>query len=488
MEHSSIKKSFSFDDVLIKPARSSVLPSDVSTFTKITSNISLGVPLISSAMDTVTEYRLAIAIAQSGGMGILHKNMSIEEQSQNVSKVKKFETGMVIDPLTILPSATLADALELMKVNEISGIPVVDVDDKLLGILTNRDVRFATNMSQKISELMTSENLVTVKDGISTDDAQKLLHKHRIEKLLVVDDRGKCIGLITVKDIEKSQLHPNASKDQKGRLIVGAAIGVGEEAIHRAEQLVDAGVDVLVIDTAHGHSEKVISTLKEIKSKFSTDVIVGNVATYEATEELIDQGADCVKVGIGPGSICTTRVVAGIGVPQFSAILDCAETAAKKGVPIIADGGIKYSGDIAKALGAGASGVMIGSLFAGTDESPGEVYLFKGRSYKSYRGMGSLGAMARGSADRYFQEEITERNKHVPEGIEGRVPYKGPISPIIYQLVGGLKASMGYTGSKDIVEFKKNVKFVEITGAGLKESHVHDVDITRESPNYPTNI
>ncbi len=488
MEHSSIKKSLSFDDVLIKPARSSVLPSDVSTFTKITSNISLGVPLISSAMDTVTEYRLAIAIAQSGGMGILHKNMSMDEQSQNVSKVKKFETGMVIDPLTILPSATLADALELMKVNEISGIPVVDVDDKLLGILTNRDVRFATNMSQKISELMTSENLVTVKDGISTDDAQKLLHKHRIEKLLVVDDKGKCIGLITVKDIEKSQLHPNASKDQKGRLIVGAAIGVGEEAISRAEQLVDAGVDVLVIDTAHGHSEKVISTLKEIKSKFSIDVIVGNVATNEATEELIDQGADCVKVGIGPGSICTTRVVAGIGVPQFSAILDCAETAAKKGVPIIADGGIKYSGDIAKALGAGASGVMIGSLFAGTDESPGEVYLFKGRSYKSYRGMGSLGAMARGSADRYFQEEITESNKHVPEGIEGRVPYKGPISPIIYQLVGGLKASMGYTGSKDIVEFKKNVKFVEITGAGLKESHVHDVDITRESPNYPTNI
>ena len=488
MEHSSINKSLSFDDVLIKPARSSVLPSEVSTFTKITSNISLGVPLISSAMDTVTEYKLAIAIAQSGGMGILHKNMSIDEQSQNVSKVKKFETGMVIDPLTILPSATLADALELMKVNGISGIPVVDVDDKLLGILTNRDVRFATNMSQKISELMTSENLVTVKDGISTDDAQKLLHKHRIEKLLVVDDKGKCIGLITVKDIEKSQLHPNASKDKKGRLIVGAAIGVGEEAIHRAEQLVDAGVDVLVIDTAHGHSEKVISTLKEIKSKFSTDVIVGNVATNEATEELIDQGADCVKVGIGPGSICTTRVVAGIGVPQFSAILDCAETAAKKGVPIIADGGIKYSGDIAKALGAGASGVMIGSLFAGTDESPGEVYLFKGRSYKSYRGMGSLGAMARGSADRYFQEEITESNKHVPEGIEGRVPYKGPISPIIYQLVGGLKASMGYTGSKDIVEFKKNVKFVEITGAGLKESHVHDVDITRESPNYPTNI
>jgi len=390
---------------------------------------------------------------------------------------------MVIDPLTILPSATLADALELMKVNEISGIPVVDEGDKLLGILTNRDVRFATNMSQKISELMTSENLVTVKDGISTDDAQKLLHKHRIEKLLVVDDKGKCIGLITVKDIEKSQLHPNASKDQKGRLIVGAAIGVGEEAIHRAEQLVDAGVDVLVIDTAHGHSEKVISTLKEIKSKFSTDVIVGNVATNEATKELIDQGADCVKVGIGPGSICTTRVVAGIGVPQFSAILDCAETAAKKGVPIIADGGIKYSGDIAKALGAGASGVMIGSLFAGTDESPGEVYLFKGRSYKSYRGMGSLGAMARGSADRYFQAEI-ETLKLVPEGIEGQVPYKGPSANVIHQLVGGLKSAMGYTGNKNITEMQKNCIFKRISNAGLKESHVHDVTITREAPNY----
>ena len=488
MEHSSIKKSLSFDDVLIKPARSSVLPLDVSTFTKITSNISLGVPLISSAMDTVTEYKLAIAIAQSGGMGILHKNMSIDEQSQNVSKVKKFETGMVIDPLTILPSATLADALELMKVNEISGIPVVDVDDKLLGILTNRDVRFATNMSQKINELMTSENLITVNEGISTEDAKNLLHQHRIEKLMVTDETGKCIGLITVKDIEKSQLNPYASKDSKGRLLVGAAIGVGSEAMIRAEQLIDAGVDVLVIDTAHGHSEKVISTLKNIKSKFSIDVIVGNVATLEATNELINEGADCVKVGIGPGSICTTRVVAGIGVPQFSAIMDCAEIADRKGVPLIADGGIKYSGDIAKALGAGANAVMIGSLFAGTDESPGEVYLFKGRSYKSYRGMGSLGAMARGSADRYFQEEITESNKHVPEGIEGRVPYKGPIAPIVYQLVGGLKASMGYTGSSNIIEFKKNVQFIEITGAGLKESHVHDVDITRESPNYPTNL
>ena len=488
MEHSSIKKSLSFDDVLINPARSSVLPTDVETSTKITSKISLGIPLLSSAMDTVTEYKLAIAVAQAGGMGILHKNMPIALQAQNVSKVKKFETGMVIDPLTISPNASLSDALDLMKNNEISGIPVVDTHDKLLGILTNRDVRFARDMSQKINELMTSENLITVNEGISTEDAKNLLHQHRIEKLMVTDETGKCIGLITVKDIEKSQLNPYASKDSKGRLLVGAAIGVGSEAMTRAEQLIDAGVDVLVIDTAHGHSEKVISTLKNIKSKFSIDVIVGNVATLEATNELINEGADCVKVGIGPGSICTTRVVAGIGVPQFSAIMDCAEIADRKGVPLIADGGIKYSGDIAKALGAGANAVMIGSLFAGTDESPGEVYLFKGRSYKSYRGMGSLGAMARGSADRYFQEEITESNKHIPEGIEGRVPYKGPIAPIVYQLVGGLKASMGYTGSSNIIEFKKNVQFIEITGAGLKESHVHDVDITRESPNYPTNL
>ncbi len=488
MEHSSIKKSLSFDDVLIKPARSSVLPTDVETSTKITSKITLGIPLLSSAMDTVTEYKLAIAVAQAGGMGILHKNMPIALQAQNVSKVKKFETGMVIDPLTISPNASLSDALDLMKNNEISGIPVVDTHDKLLGILTNRDVRFARDMSQKINELMTSENLITVNEGISTEDAKNLLHQHRIEKLMVTDETGKCIGLITVKDIEKSQLNPYASKDSKGRLLVGAAIGVGSEAMTRAEQLIDAGVDVLVIDTAHGHSEKVISTLKNIKSKFSIDVIVGNVATLEATNELINEGADCVKVGIGPGSICTTRVVAGIGVPQFSAIMDCAEIADRMGIPLIADGGIKYSGDIAKALGAGANAVMIGSLFAGTDESPGEVYLFKGRSYKSYRGMGSLGAMARGSADRYFQEEITESNKHVPEGIEGRVPYKGPIAPIVYQLVGGLKASMGYTGSSNIIEFKKNVQFIEITGAGLKESHVHDVDITRESPNYPTNL
>jgi len=375
-----------------------------------------------------------------------------------------------------------------MRSHEISGIPVVDGNDILLGILTNRDVRFAKNMDQNIQELMTSKNLVTVKEGISSNEAEDLLHKHRIEKLLVVDDNDKCIGLITVKDIEKSQLNPNSSKDNKGRLIVGAAVGVGDEAIKRAESLIDAGVDILVVDTAHGHSEKVIEAVKQIRSMSNVEMIIGNVATREATKELIDVGADCIKVGIGPGSICTTRVVAGIGVPQFSAVLECAEEASRHNIPIIADGGIKFSGDIAKAIGAGANAVMIGSLFAGTDESPGEVYLFKGRSYKSYRGMGSLGAMSRGSADRYFQEEIKESNKHVPEGIEGRVPYKGPLTPIIYQLVGGLKASMGYTGSKDISDFKKNVKFVQITSAGLKESHVHDVDITRESPNYPTNV
>lgn len=488
MEQSSIPKSLAFDDVLIKPARSTVLPKAVITKTRLTKNVNLGIPLLSSAMDTVTEYKLAIAIAQAGGMGILHKNMSIEEQSQNVARVKKFETGMVIDPVTISPDKTLSDALELMRLHEISGIPVVDSKDILLGILTNRDVRFATNLDQNVKELMTSKNLVTVKEGIKTNEAQNLLHKHRIEKLLVVDDNNKCIGLITVKDIEKSRLNPNASKDTKGRLLVGAAVGVGEEAIKRSELLIDSGVDVLVIDTAHGHSEKVIETVKKIKSMSKTELIVGNVATGEATKELIGIGADCIKVGIGPGSICTTRVVAGIGVPQFSAVLECAEEAYKNNVSVIADGGIKYSGDIAKAIGAGANAVMIGSLFAGTDESPGEVYLFKGRSYKSYRGMGSLGAMARGSADRYFQEEIKEINDHVPEGIEGRVPYKGPLSPIIYQLVGGLKASMGYTGSKDINAFKKNVRFVQITSAGLKESHVHDIDITRESPNYPTNV
>ena len=489
MESNSIHTALSFDDVLIKPAQSSVLPNEAITLTNITKNIKLAIPLSSSAMDTVTEYKVAITMAQSGGLGIIHKNMSIQEQADQVKWVKRYETGMVVNPVTISPDKTLLDALNLMKAENISGIPVVeDSSNKLVGILTNRDVRFATDDSQLIKELMTSKNLITVSGAVSTAEAKNLLHKHRIEKLIVVDAEYRCTGLITVKDIEKSQLYPNATKDNKGSLMVGAAIGVGDEALKRAKQLIDVGVDVLVVDTAHGHSDKVLSTVQEIKKITKVDVIAGNVATKEATRALIDAGADCVKVGIGPGSICTTRIVAGIGVPQFSAILECAEEATKAGIAIIGDGGIKFSGDIAKAIGAGAKAVMVGSLFAGTDESPGEVYLFKGRSYKSYRGMGSLGAMARGSADRYFQEEIKETMKLVPEGVEGRVPYKGSLEPIIHQLVGGLKSSMGYTGSKDIENFQSRVEFVRITSAGLRESHVHDIDVTRESPNYPTNI
>jgi IMP dehydrogenase len=489
MESNSIHTALSFDDVLIKPAQSSVLPNEAITLTNITKNIKLAIPLISSAMDTVTEYKVAITMAQSGGLGIIHKNMSIQEQADQVKWVKRYETGMVVNPVTISPDKTLLDALNLMKAENISGIPVVeDSSNKLVGILTNRDVRFATDDSQLIKELMTSKNLITVSGAVSTAEAKNLLHKHRNEKLIVVDAEYRCTGLITVKDIEKSQLYPNATKDNKGSLMGGAAIGVGDEALKRAKQLIDVGGDVLVVDTAHGHSDKVLSTVQEIKKITKVDIIAGNVATKEATRALIDAGADCVKVGIGPGSICTTRIVAGIGVPQFSAILECAEEATKAGIAIIGDGGIKFSGDIAKAIGAGAKAVMVGSLFAGTDESPGEVYLFKGRSYKSYRGMGSLGAMARGSADRYFQEEIKETMKLVPEGVEGRVPYKGPLEPIIHQLVGGLKSSMGYTGSKDIENFQSRVEFVRITSAGLRESHVHDIDVTRESPNYPTNI
>ena len=436
MESNSIHTALSFDDVLIKPAQSSVLPNEATTLTNITKNIKLAIPLISSAMDTVTEYKVAISMAQSGGLGIIHKNMSIQEQADQVKWVKRYETGMVVNPVTISPDKTLLDALNLMKAENISGIPVVeDSSNKLVGILTNRDVRFATDDTQLIKELMTSKNLITVNDAVNTTEAKNLLHKHRIEKLIVVDNEYRCTGLITVKDIEKSQLYPNATKDSKGSLRVGAAIGVGDEAIKRAKQLIAVGVDVLVIDTAHGHSDKVLSTVQEIKKISKVDIIAGNVATKEATKALIDAGADCVKVGIGPGSICTTRIVAGIGVPQFSAILECAVEAKKAGIAVIGDGGIKYSGDIAKAIGAGAKAVMVGSLFAGTDESPGEVYLFKGRSYKSYRGMGSIGAMARGSADRYFQEEIKETMKLVPEGVEGRVPYKGPLEPIVHQLV-----------------------------------------------------
>jgi len=481
-----IAEALTFDDVLIKPAASDVLPAQVQTNTRITKKIDLKIPLLSSAMDTVTESAMAIVMAQHGGMGVIHKNLDIAQQAEEVRRVKKFESGMVVNPITIHPDQTLADALGLMDDNHISGIPVVErSSNKLVGILTNRDVRFASNRAQPVSELMTHEGLVTVTENVDTVEAKKLLHQHRIEKLLVVDDAYRCTGLITVKDIEKAKLHPNACKDDSGRLRVAAATGVGEAGFERAAALVEAGVDVLVIDTAHGHSSGVIKAVEQIKAKFgNTQIIAGNVATAAAVKALAEAGADAVKVGIGPGSICTTRIVAGVGVPQLTAILDCGETAQKLDVPIIADGGIKFSGDIAKAMAAGASTCMVGSLLAGTDEAPGEVILYQGRSYKSYRGMGSVGAMARGSADRYFQQDVQDNLKLVPEGIEGRVPYKGPAGQIIHQLVGGLKASMGYTGSATLADFRERAEFVRITNAGLRESHTHDVTITREAPNY----
>jgi len=483
-----IREALTFDDVLLTPARSEVLPSQTDTRTHLTRSIELGIPLISAAMDTVTEAALAIAMAQAGGLGVIHKNLSIAEQAGEVRKVKKFESGMVVNPVTIHPEATLADALKLMADHKISGIPVVERGSgKLAGIVTNRDVRFATDPKQRIAELMTREELVTVREGVAMGEAKRLLHKHRIEKLLVVDGDFRCVGLITVKDIEKAQTYPHACKDEKGRLRVGAAVGVGKAGIERAEALFDAGVDLLVVDTAHGHSEGVLATVAEVRklSNYS-QLLAGNVATSDGAKALIDAGADAVKVGIGPGSICTTRVVAGVGVPQLTAIVDAAEACRKQGVPVISDGGIKTSGDLAKALAGGADCAMIGSLFAGTDESPGEVYLYQGRSYKAYRGMGSLGAMARGSADRYFQAEVADALKLVPEGIEGRVPYRGPVATIVHQLVGGLRSALGYTGSRSIADLQKNAKFVRITGAGLRESHVHDVAITREAPNYWT--
>lgn len=481
-----ITEALTFDDVLIKPAASEVLPAQVQTNTRITKNISLNIPLLSSAMDTVTESAMAIVMAQNGGMGVIHKNLGIIQQAEEVRRVKKFESGMVVNPITIHPDQTLADALDLMDNNHISGIPVVERgSNKLVGILTNRDVRFASNRSQPVSELMTFEGLVTVTENVDTQEAKKLLHQHRIEKLLVVDDAYRCTGLITVKDIEKAKLHPNACKDESGRLRAAAATGVGESGFERATALVEAGVDVLVIDTAHGHSSGVIKAVEQIKAKFGdTQIIAGNVATADAVKALSEAGADAVKVGIGPGSICTTRIVAGVGVPQLTAVLECGEMAHKLDIPIIADGGIKFSGDIAKAMAAGASTCMVGSLLAGTDEAPGEVILYQGRSYKSYRGMGSVGAMARGSADRYFQEDVQDNLKLVPEGIEGRVPYKGPAGQIIHQLVGGLKASMGYTGSATLADFRTRAEFVRITNAGLRESHAHDVTITQEAPNY----
>ncbi len=481
-----IEEALTFDDVLLVPAASSVLPADADTSTRLTREIKLGVPLVSSAMDTVTESALAIAMAQLGGLGVIHKNLDVQGQADEVRKVKKFESGIVVNPVTINASQPLADALQSMVDHGISGIPVLDGEDgKLVGIITNRDVRFATNTTQPVSELMTHENLITVTEDVGREEAKKLLHQHRIEKLLVVDDDYRCTGLITVKDIEKSQRYPHACKDEKGRLRVAGATGVGADGIARAEALLEAGVDVVMVDTAHGHSQGVLETLRGIKKQSNyAQVVAGNIATAEAADALIEAGADAVKVGIGPGSICTTRIVAGVGVPQLAAILGVVESCRKAGIPIIADGGIKFSGDLAKAIAAGADCAMIGSLLAGTEESPGEVFLYKGRSYKSYRGMGSVGAMARGSADRYFQEEVSDDLKLVPEGVEGRVPYKGPASNVVHQLVGGLRAAMGYTGNATIADMQDNCRFLKITSAGLSESHVHDVAITREAPNY----
>ncbi|MBB3592385.1 IMP dehydrogenase [Rhizobium sp. BK529] len=475
-----------FDDVLLQPGHSEVLPGQTSVATRLAPDFELNIPIISAAMDTVTEGRLAIAMAQAGGIGVIHKNLTPAEQAEQVRQVKKFESGMVVNPVTIGPDATLADALALMKMHGISGIPVVEKSGLLVGILTNRDVRFASDPAQKIFELMTRDNLVTVKESVDQQEAKRLLHAHRIEKLLVVDGEGRCVGLITVKDIEKAQLNPNASKDAQGRLRAAAAVGVGDDGFERAERLIDAGVDLLVVDTAHGHSARVLEAVGRVKKlSNSVRIMAGNVATYDGTKALIDSGADVVKVGIGPGSICTTRVVAGVGVPQLAAIMSAVEAAKAQNIPVIADGGIKFSGDVAKAIASGASAVMIGSLLAGTDESPGEVYLYQGRSFKAYRGMGSVGAMARGSADRYFQAEVRDTLKLVPEGIEGQVPYKGPVSGVLHQLAGGLKAAMGYVGGKDIKEFQERATFVRISSAGLRESHPHDVTITRESPNYP---
>jgi IMP dehydrogenase len=485
----NIREALTFDDVLLVPAASSVLPGQVDTRTHLTRTIELGIPLISAAMDTVTEAGLAIAMAQAGGMGVVHRNLNPEQQAEHVRRVKKFESGMVINPVTIGPGATLADALSLMERHHISGIPVVEgtgKPGKLVGILTNRDVRFARDPRQSVRELMTKERLVTVRENVPLEEAKQLLHKYRIEKLLVVNEDYLCVGLITVKDIEKAQKYPNACKDERGRLRVAAATGVGEDGIARALALLEAECDVIVVDTAHGHSRGVLETIARIKRESNyAQVIAGNVATADGAKALIDAGADAIKVGIGPGSICTTRIIAGVGVPQLTAIMDASEAAKARGVPVIADGGIKYSGDLAKAIAAGADCAMIGQLLAGTDESPGEVFLFQGRSYKGYRGMGSLGAMARGSADRYFQAEVKDTLKLVPEGVEGQVPYKGPAGTVVHQIVGGLRAAMGYTGCATIEEFQRKVEFVRITNAGFGESHVHGVLVTRESPNYP---
>ena len=488
-ESSKISEGLTFDDVLLVPGASEVQPNGVDTTTQLTQTIRLHIPILSAAMDTVTEAEMAIALAQNGGLGILHRNMDAATQADHVRRVKRFESSMVVDPITIHPDATLQEALDLMKKSKISGIPVTEKNGRLVGILTNRDVRFADNPHQPVRELMTSENLVKVYNKVDKDEARKLLHKFRIEKLLVVDDNERCIGLVTVRDIEKSQFFPHATKDEQDRLRVGAAVGTGDvNGLERALMLADAGLDLVVVDTAHGHSRLVLDTVEQIRKRGrnSLQIMAGNVATADAAKALIDAGADAVKVGIGPGSICTTRIVAGVGVPQLTAIMNVSEACRKRKIPVIADGGIKYSGDFAKAIAAGADCAMMGSMFAGTDEAPGEVILYQGRSYKSYRGMGSVGAMTQGSADRYFQAGVSQSSKLVPEGIEGRVPYKGPMANVVHQMVGGLRAAMGYTGCATIEEMKDKTEFLRMTSAGYRESHVHNVTITREAPNYRT--
>jgi IMP dehydrogenase len=489
-----LREALTFDDVLLRPGLSEVMPSDADIRTRITREIPLNIPIIASAMDTVTEAKMAIAMAQAGGLGVIHRNLEPEAQAAQVRQVKKFESGMVVNPVTIAPEATLADALTLMQDHGISGIPVVQGGGtgragKLVGILTNRDVRFATDPRQKVAELMTKERLITVSESVEQDEAKRLLHQHRIEKLLVVDDEYRCVGLITVKDMEKAVANPHACKDEQGRLRVAAATTVGDKGFDRTGRLIEAGVDLVVVDTAHGHSRAVLDAVTRIKRLSNkVQVVAGNIATSEGAKALIDAGADAIKVGIGPGSICTTRIVAGVGVPQLTAIMDAVEVAHKSATPVIADGGIKYSGDLAKALAAGADCAMVGSLLAGTDETPGEVFLYQGRSYKTYRGMGSVSAMARGSADRYFQQDIKDTLKLVPEGVEGQVPYKGAVATVLHQLAGGLRAAMGYVGAKDLQELHEKAEFVRISGAGMRESHVHDVTITRESPNYPSRV
>ena len=497
-----LREALTFDDVLLKPGLSEVMPSDADVRTRVTRGIELNMPIIASAMDTVTETKMAIAMAQAGGIGVIHRNLEPEEQAAQVRQVKKFESGMVVNPVTIHPQATLAEARTLMKDYGISGIPVVErsagtssinvppsAPGKLVGILTNRDVRFATDPRQTVAELMTKEKLVTVREGVGQDEAKRLLHQFRIEKLLVVDAQYRCVGLITVKDMEKAVANPDACKDEQGRLRVAAATTVGELGFRRTEALIEAGVDLVVVDTAHGHSKQVLDAVTRIKRlSNAVQVVAGNIATADGAKALIDAGADSIKVGIGPGSICTTRIVAGVGVPQLTAIMDAVAVAHARGIPVIADGGIKYSGDLAKALAAGADCAMIGSLLAGTDETPGEVFLYQGRSYKTYRGMGSVGAMARGSADRYFQQDIKDSLKLVPEGVEGQVPYKGAAATVLHQLSGGLRAAMGYVGARTLAELHDKAEFVRISGAGLRESHVHDVTITRESPNYPSRV